>query len=243
MLDQPNATQLVRGMQLNMQTKVLLPGNVGNSLNCMSCHLSGGTVPLAAPYVGLASQFPSYASRAGKVISLADRINGCFLRSMNGKALPVDSADMKAMVAYFGWMNNGHHMNDRIPGRGVGKIDNTLRPDLAHGKDVYAAKCASCHGANGEGTKRADGSFIYPPLWGGQSFNIGAGMARLYTAAAFVKNNMPIGSHNRSPLAQGGLSAQDAVDVAAYFTTQSRPDFPAKVHDWPNGGKPKDARY
>ncbi|SDC81432.1 c-type cytochrome [Paraburkholderia lycopersici] len=243
MLDQPNAVQLVRGMRLNMQTKALLPRNVGDSLNCASCHLNGGTVALASPYVGLSAQFPSYASRAGKVISLADRINGCFVRSMNGKALPVDSADMKAMVAYFDWMKNGYHMKDKIPGRGTGKIDDTLRPNLAHGRQVYASQCASCHGANGEGTKRADGSSVYPPLWGDQSFNIGAGMARRYTAAAFVKNNMPIGAHNRFPLAQGGLSDQDAVDVAAYFTTQPRADFPPKIHDWPNGGKPKDSRY
>lgn len=243
MLDQPNAEQLVRGMQLNMQTKALLPHNVGDSLNCASCHLNAGTVAFASPFVGLSSQFPSYASRAGKVISLAERINGCFLRSENGKALQVDSDDMKAMVAYFKWMENGYRMNDKIPGRGTGKIDNTLKPNLAHGKEIYTAQCASCHGTNGEGTKHADGSFIYPPLWGDQSFNIGAGMARLYTAAAFVKNNMPIGAQNRFPLAQGGLSDQDAVDVAAYFTTQARADFPPKIHDWPNGGKPKDSRY
>jgi thiosulfate dehydrogenase len=243
MLKEPNAQQLVRGLQLNLQTKALLPGNVGASMNCASCHLNAGTVAFASPFVGLSSQFPSYASRAGKVISLEDRINGCFLRSMNGKALPVDSADMKAMVAFFNWMNNGHQTNDRIAGRGAGKIDNALKPDLAHGKEVFAAQCASCHGANGEGGKRPDGTWVYPPLWGNQSFNIGAGMARLYTAAAFVKNNMPVGAHNQFPLAQGGLSAQDAVDVAAWFTTQPRADFPPKIHDWPNGGKPKDARY
>ncbi|NHV31689.1 c-type cytochrome [Burkholderia sp. D-99] len=243
LLDQPNAAQLVRGMRLNLETKALLPHNVGNSLNCASCHLSAGTVALASPYPGLSSQFPSYAPRSGKVLSLADRINGCFRRSMNGKPLPVDSDDMKAMVAYFDWMRNGAQPKDRIPGRGVGKIDTALKPDLAHGKAVYAAQCASCHGADGAGMQRADGTAIYPPLWGDQSFNIGAGMARLYTAAAFVKQNMAIGSHNRFPLGQGGLSDQDAVDVAAWFTTRPRPDFPDKIHDWPNGGKPRDARY
>lgn len=84
---------------------------------------------------------------------------------------------------------------------------------------------------------------VYPPLWGDQSFNIGAGMARTYTAAAFVKRNMPIGFHEQFPLGQGGLSDQEAVDVAAYFSGQPRPDFPDKVKDWPNGGKPLDARY
>lgn len=243
LLDQPNAAQLIRGMRLNLDTKALLPNHVGASLNCASCHLNSGTVALASPYLGLSAQFPSYAPRAGKVLSLAERINGCFRRSMNGTPLPVDSNDMKAMVAYFDWMQNGAHPKDKLPGRGVGKIDTALQPDLTHGKAVYAAQCASCHGADGAGTRRADGTPIYPPLWGDQSFNIGAGMARLYTAAAFVKHNMSIGSHNRFPLGQGGLSDQDAVDVAAWFTTRPRPDFPDKLHDWPKGGKPKDARY
>ncbi|AOJ15867.1 c-type cytochrome [Burkholderia vietnamiensis] len=243
MLDQPNAAQLVRGMQLHLETKALLPGNVGNSLNCASCHLEGGTVAHASPFVGVSPQFPSYSSRAGKVISLAERINSCFQRSMNGKPIPVDSADMKAMIAYFDWMKDGARPNEKVPGRGVGKIDTHLTPDVAHGKAVYAAQCASCHGANGEGAIGSERQYIYPPLWGEQSFNVGAGMARLYTAAAFVKHNMPIGSHSGFPLAQGGLSDQDALDVAAYFTQQPRPDFPGKIRDWPVGGKPADARY
>lgn len=73
---------------------------------------------------------------------------------------------------------------------------------------------------------------MYPPVWGKDSFNVGAGMARLYTAAAFVKHNMPLG--------QGGtLSAQDAVDVAADFTQKPRPDYAAWVKDWPKGGPPE----
>lgn len=243
LLDAPNAGQLVRGLRLNLQTKALLPDHVGDALNCMSCHLGGGTVARAAPYVGLAAQFPSYAPRAGKVITLADRINGCFLRSMNGQALPVDSDGLQAMVAYFDWMTRGYLMNESIPGRGVGRMDPGLQPDPARGKTIYAAQYAACHGEDGQGGRRADGTLIYPPLWGAQSFNIGAGMARLYTAAAFVKHNMPMALHGDFPLGQGGLSDQDAVDVAAYFTTQPRNDFPPKVNDWPKDGKPKDARY
>lgn len=243
MLDQQNAAQLARGMQLMVDTKAQLPRNVGNSLNCASCHLNAGTVADASPFVGLSAQFPSYAARAGKVITLADRINGCMLRSMNGKPLPLDSADMKAMLAWFDWMKGTVQPKKKIPGRGVGEFNRNLKPNMVHGKEVYAAQCASCHGANGEGTKAPDGRDVYPPLWGDASFNIGAGMARLYTAAAFVRHNMPIGTRNEFPLGQGGLSDQDALDVAAYFTQQPRPDFAAKVHDWPQGGKPADARY
>ncbi len=243
MLAAPNAGQLVRGMRLHLETKALLPNNVGNSLNCTSCHLNAGTVADGSPFVGVSAFFPSYAPRAGKVITLEERINGCFKRSMNGKPLPVDSADMKAMVAYFDWMKRETKPGDKVAGRGVGKIDPAIKPNVENGKQVYAKQCAVCHGENGEGLKREDGTLVFPPLWGDHSFNIGAGMARTYTAAAFVKRNMPIGFHDKFPLGQGGLSDQDAVDVAEYFSHQPRPDFPEKVKDWPKDKKPADARY
>ena len=162
---------------------------------------------------------------------------------MNGKPLPVDGPDMKAMVAYFDWMQGSTKPEDKVAGRGVGKVDQSLVPNLDNGKEIYTARCAVCHGDNGEGLKDAAGRTVYPPLWGPRSFNIGAGMARTYTAAAFVKRNMPIASHNKFPLGQGELSDQEAVDVAAYFTQMERPDFPGKVKDWPKDPKPKDARY
>ena len=243
LLAAPNADQVVRGMRLHLQTKELLPDNVGNALNCTSCHLNAGTVADGSPFVGVSAFFPGYAPRAGKIITLEERINGCFRRSMNGKPIPPQSADMQAMVAYFDWMKNNTQPGDKVAGRGVGKIDPAIKPDLANGEQVYAKQCAVCHGTNGEGLAREDGSMVFPPLWGEQSFNIGAGMARTYTAAAFVKRNMPIAFHERFPLGQGGLSDQEAVDVAAWFSQQPRPDFPDKVKDWPNGGKPVDARY
>lgn len=243
LLGQPNAQQLVRGMRLHLETRDLLPKNVGNALNCTSCHLNGGTVADGSPFVGVSAFFPSYAPRAGKEITLEERINGCFRRSMNGKPLAPDSADMKAMVAYFDWMKGETRPQDKVPGRGVGKIDPKLVANPENGKKLYADQCAVCHGESGEGLRRADGQVIYPPLWGDASFNIGAGMARTYTAAAFVKRNMPIGFHGGFPLGQGGLSDQEALDVAEYFSHQPRPDFPDKVKDWPKDPKPRDARY
>ncbi len=243
LLSQPNAQQLVRGMRLHLETKALLPQNVGNVLNCTSCHLNSGTVADGSPFVGVSAFFPSYAPRAGRIITLEDRINGCFLRSMNGKPLPVESADMKAMVAYFTWMKGETKPQDKVAGRGVGKIDTAIKPDIENGKKVYSAQCAVCHGKDGEGLLQADGRYVYPPLWGDQSFNIGAGTARTYTAAAFVKRNMPIGLHEKFPLGQGGLSDQEAVDVSEYFSHQPRPDFAGKAKDWPKDKKPQDARY
>ena len=147
------------------------------------------------------------------------------------------------MVAYIDWMKGATQAGDKVAGRGVAKIDRNLLPDPVHGKKVYAEQCAVCHGANGEGIRGANGVVAFPPLWGDRSFNIGAGMARTYTAAGFVKANMVMGHGQKFPLGQGNLSDQDAVDVAEYFTHMPRPDFPDKVKDWPKGGKPKDARY
>ncbi|MCP3653806.1 c-type cytochrome [Herbaspirillum sp.] len=243
MLKEKNATQLILGARLNIETGRLLPQHVGNGLNCASCHLNAGTVGGGSPYVGVSAAFPTYAARAGRVITLEDRINGCFPRSMNGKPLPPGSQDMQAMLAYIEWMRRDAQPGEKVPGRGIGKIDQKLKPDPVNGERIYHAQCAACHGAQGEGIRSPSGQWVYPALWGAQSFNIGAGMARTYTAAAFVKRNMPIALHDRFPLGQGGLSDQEAVDVAEFFTHQPRPDFAPKTRDWPRDKKPADARY
>lgn len=58
LLAAPNADQVVRGMRLHLQTKELLPNNVGNSLNCTSCHLNAGTVADGSPFVGVPARSP-----------------------------------------------------------------------------------------------------------------------------------------------------------------------------------------
>jgi thiosulfate dehydrogenase len=236
--------QILFGRELLAETSKLLPDNVGAALNCNSCHLSDGRVALASPYYGMVVKYPRYNARAARSVTLTERINGCLQRSMNGKPLPPDSAAMKAMVAYLDWLSAGLPHNAKVAGSGIGKVDTNLVPDPVRGKQIYETKCAECHGKAGDGLKDPRGAYVLPPLWGDHSFNIGAGMARTYTAAAFIKNNMPVAYGLNFPLGQGGaLSDQDAVDVAEYFSHQPRPDFPGKADDWPKGGKPKDARY
>lgn len=242
--DEPNADDILYGKRLLSETKRLMPEHVGAAMNCTSCHLSQGKVPFGAPFVTSYRNYPSYNPRAGREVTLEQRINGCFLRSMNGKAVDESSREMKAMVAYMQWLARDVPEGAKMIGDGIGTIDRKLVPNPARGKEIYAAQCVSCHGANGEGIKDRHGEFIFPPLWGDESFNIGAGMARTYTAAAFIKQNMPVGQGAHPPIGTDRvLSDQDAVDVAEYFAHQPRPDFPGKVNDWPKGGKPKDARY
>ena len=224
-----------RGRELVEHTYELRPANVGNGLHCTSCHLDGGTLANAGPWIGLPAVFPEFRARSGKVDALSRRVNDCFERSMNGTALDPDGEDMAAILGYMTFISRAAPDGRPPPGRGFPRITPPPAPDRQAGADKYATRCASCHGADGAGLL-ANGTYAFPAVWGPRSFNIGAGMARLDTAAAFIRANMPRG-------AGGTLSAQDAYDIADFMIIQPRPDFAGKVNDWPQGGKPRDARY
>jgi thiosulfate dehydrogenase len=231
----PEGEAIKFGRKLIGDTKRLLPRNVGNGLTCSNCHLGAGTRQYAGPFIGLWGVFPEYSSRDGRIDSLQQRINDCFLRSMNGKALALDSTEMNAILIYIRWLSTGVPVGEEVIGRGMGAIDTALKPNAVHGKQVYALKCASCHVENGAGISNPAGGYVFPPVWGNASFNVGAGMARTYTAAAFIKHKMPLGQGDT-------LSDQDAVDVADYVAHQPRPAFAPASADYAKGTKPKDAR-
>ena len=222
--------QIRLGYQIVVNTQEYARPYVGNRLNCTNCHLDGGLNPNAASFVGLAAVYPEYRARSARVNTLADRVNECFERSLSGRALPPDSFKLQAVVAYITWLSRGVPSGATISWRGLQRIDSRRPLDPVNGKQVFASKCAFCHGSDGLGTMAA------PPVWGPQSYTIGAGMARVSMAAAFIKANMP-----RSW--GWSLSDDDAYDVAAYINAQPRPNFPGKANDWPKGGKPADAPY
>ncbi len=240
----PDAEAILYGQRLLNETRRLLPDHVGAAMNCSSCHVMQGKKPLGAPFINTYNSFPQVNPRAGREMTLEERINGCMIRSMNGKKLPADSHEMQAMVAYMKWLAQDVPHGARVQIENGSPIDMDLVPDPARGRAIYGQQCASCHGTDGEGRKDARGHIVFPPLWGDESFNIGAGLARTYKAAAFIYDNMPMGVHTDGAWGEGRtLSQQDAVDVAEFFTHMPRPDFPLKDKDWPSGKKPKDARY
>lgn len=214
----PEGDAIRLGRQLMNDTRKQLPRNVGNGLNCSSCHIAGGTQAHASPYIGLTALFPMYNARDGRVISLQTRINDCFERSMNGHPLAWDSKEMNAMLMYIRWLSTGVPVGSQVVGRGMGQVDASLKADRARGATIYAGKCAACHGAQGAGTPDGSSGYAFPPVWGQQSYNTGAGMARTGTAAAFIKSKMPMGQPD-------SLSDQDAIDVADFVAHQQRPVF------------------
>lgn len=234
--DGPVGEAIRYGREVLTRTQVVARQYVGNGLNCSSCHLDAGRMPYASPWVGVWGVFPEYRTRNARMNSLQDRINDCFERSMNGQALPLDSPEMGGILAYFWWLSKDVPTGLEVEGRGFKRIRAPHPPDPARGARVYAEKCAACHGTDGQGATGSNGEYLFPALWGPKSFNIGAGMARVATAAAFVKVAMPLGQGDT-------LTDQEAFDVAAYFTHQPRPEFARKHLDWPKGGKPPDARY
>lgn len=231
----PMGDSIRLGMRIVTDTQSTVKTYVGNGLTCANCHLDAGRQAYAAPLVGLTGLFPEYESRSATVQSLEQRINECFVRSMNGRKLPSSSSEMVALLAYTAWLSQGVPTGVPVVGRGFRDIKAPGGPDPVRGKALYAAKCAACHGATGQGTPGAAGAFVFPPLWGPQSFNDGAGMSRTSIAAAFVQTKMPLGN-------AGTLTDQEAYDIAAYFTAQPRPKFVPKGRDWPKGDRPADAR-
>ena len=162
----------------------------GNDLNCTNCHQENGTKQFGLPWMGVSQRYPQYRGREDKVAGLEERINGCFARSMNGKAMAVDSKEMKAMVAYINWLSKD--LPKDVYGRATPKYEGpNRRADVKKGEEVYNRFCMSCHGENGAGYQSmsagGSGSHVAPALWGVNSYNNGAGMNRMLTNAAFVQ--------------------------------------------------------
>jgi thiosulfate dehydrogenase len=211
-------------------------------MNCQNCHNEAGTKLWALNYSAVASTYPQFKARSNKVVSIAGRINGCFERSLNGKKLDTASREMEAMIAYMKWLGKDVKKGDKPEKNAVEKLPYLDRAaSTIKGRLVYQNLCKSCHGENGAGQLNEKGiEYTFPPLWGADSYNDGAGLYRLTNFAGFVKNNMPLGTSYEHP----ALSNEEAWDVAAFVNSQPRPhkdqsadwkDLAKKPIDFPFG--------
>ncbi|PSJ42475.1 cytochrome C [Zobellella taiwanensis] len=250
--------KVIRGYNYFINTQALAPEFVGNGLNCVNCHMDAGKKENAAPLWAAYMSYPAFRAKNNKINTYEERIQGCFLFSMNGTppghldpalvdlsayaywlaqgtltgeafdpadmVIPSDEDlvkggkrdDFPFMPAY---LEAGGSKEPALPGRGYPVIDEPAQaPDIARGKQVYEQECSVCHGANGEGQKVND-RYVFPPLWGPDTYNWGAGMQRVNTAAYFIHQNMPLGQ-------PGKLTEQQAWDVAMYLDTHERPQDP-----------------
>lgn len=225
----PLGEAITYGHKLVNETNTVADGYVGNQLSCTSCHAGAGLEENVSSLVGVTAKYPQYMPREGEIRTIEDRINGCMIRSMNGKEFPLDSKEMKAMVSYLSYISQGIKVGDELPWLGTNNMKNVPVPDIAAGEQTYQKSCIACHAADGNGT----GTNTGPALWGPDSFNDGAGLSRLSKMAGYIQSNMPVGQ-------EGTLSDQDAANLAAFILSQDRPEWKGKDGDWPHGGKPND---
>ncbi len=213
------------GRDIFTDTPVYAKAFVGNGLSCANCHIDAGRQPDSAPLWGAYGMYPQYRKKNAQVNTFGERMQGCFRYSMNGKAPALDSAEMVALETYAWWMAKGAPIGVKLKGAGYPKqgFKPPQAPDYARGEKVYSANCALCHGGDGQGQQVARRN-VFPPLWGPQSFNWGAGMGQLDNAAAFIKANMPFSRGDT-------LSDQDAWDVAMFMDAHERPQDPRFAGD------------
>lgn len=218
-----------RGQAIFTNTATNAGQHVGNGLSCSNCHLDGGRQPLSAPMWAAWVAYPKYRSKNDQINTMEDRISGCFSYSMNaqyspsGEPPPPNDDIYRDLQSYFYWLATGAPTNTTMEGAGFGKVPKPEGGyDLARGAEVFQDNCAVCHGEDGLGQVDLNGRYVFPPLWGPDSYNWGAGMARIDTAAAFIKNNMPLSQ-------PGSLTDQEAWDVAAFVDSHERPKDPRQT--------------
>ncbi len=209
----PQGELISYGRDLINQTPKLAGSYITSRMSCSACHPGAGTQAHAGSLLGAYATFPQWNKRAGRFIALQDRIAECFLYSMNGHPPAYSSHEMVAITAYIAWLSRGAPTGTGFPGQEPIDVKAPGAPNAANGATIYAARCASCHAADGNGL-----GLTFPPLWGPQSFNDKAGMSRMDRIVPFVKVAMPLN-------APGTLTDQEATDVAAYILAQPRPHF------------------
>ncbi len=214
---------------MHTNTHPLTKDFVGDDLTCTNCHFDGGKAKTLGTFIGTAAAFPAYSPREKTVQTLQDRINNCFMRSMNGTRPIIDTKASVAMAAYITWLSEGVpiKMNPKKPinnfytkqwinKKTIGLIKKATHENYLNGKKLYEEKCADCHGTNGQGDEDN------PPVWGDRAYNCGAGLAHPHKMATWLLANMPLDDAN--------LTLQEAVDIAIYVDAQPHPAFDLQEH-------------
>jgi thiosulfate dehydrogenase len=254
-LDDSRLSKDIRwGYKLFTNTPVEAKAFTPSRMSCANCHLNAGQRERSLPLVAIAAMFPEYNRRSGRLYSLNDRIVDCFWRSENAtgtieeggsgarveEQLPTPtSKEVLAIAAYITWLAKGSTVGKNPPWRGqntitTGALVSVAKLDRQKGEAIFLERCTSCHGADGQGV--AVGDKKPGPLWGPDSWNDGAGAARVYTLAGIVRYSMPY-------LNPGSLTDEEAQQVAAFINAKPRPVFPYKQTDYLTEKLPGDAVY
>jgi len=233
------------GFRLFTNTPHEAPQFAPSKMSCNNCHLNGGQREKSLPLVNVAGMFPEYNRRSGRLYSLNDRIVDCFLRSENATGAVEDdlpsttSPEVLALAAYITYIARGSEVGKNPSWRGQNVIapSNMIdvgKLDPSRGEALFMEHCTNCHGEDGQGVQIGDKK--PGPLWGPDSWNDGAGAARIYTLAGIIRYAMPY-------LDPGRLTDEEAQQIAAFINSKPRPQYPFKNQDYRTEKLPPDSVY
>ena len=241
------STEIKWGFRIFTNTHGEAPQFTPGRMSCNNCHLNAGQREKSLPLVGVVGMFPEYNRRSGRLFTLNDRIVDCFLRSQNatgahpeGQDLPsLTSKEVLAVAAYLTWLSKGYQVGSNPPWRGqntipADKLIPVVKLDPAKGEEIFLDRCTTCHGRDGQGVFVGDKR--PGPLWGPDSWNDGAGAARIYTLAGIIRHSMPY-------LNPGSLTDEEAQQLSAFINSKPRPGYPFKAADYRTDKVPVDGVY
>ena len=120
-----------------------------NGKSCHSCHGDA-----AKSMKGVATTYPKFNARMGKVIDMEQRINACRQKAMQAKPYAWESRELLALTAYIKNQSRGMPMNVAIDGPAAASFEK--------GKALFSMpqgprgmSCASCHGSIDASAKSA----------------------------------------------------------------------------------------
>lgn len=124
------------GYELFTKTSQVLPYAACNTVACGNCHLNSGQRERALPLVGVAVKYPEFSKRAGRELTLRDRIIDCLRRSIDAHPdgdttdqlatadlqITNNSTEVVDLASYLAWLSEGYAKQQSIPWRGQNSI-------------------------------------------------------------------------------------------------------------------------
>ena len=206
---------------------------------CSSCHFAGGQVPGASVMWKVNDKFGTvngndsgiYTTFTNTYRTAEDAVIGCMVACMGSTETPTkDSQVIQDIVAYMGWTAEGFPAGTdwtEMPGVHFNYPTNVdwmnMTANSNRGANLYNDEgCDSCHGDNGRGEYRnGDPRPKVPPLWGPESYTVGAAYFSVPQLATVIWDHMPFGD-SKVYDGNGVGSFQNALDLAAYINTRPR---------------------
>ncbi len=190
----------------------LMLATIPHRLACASCHLEAGAEPGELTLVNAIRHYPGDR--------ITQRINECVTRNMNAQALPEHSTEVAALVAWLRFLadESAATGSDQKASRDPAFQPRDGAADPASGGRLFEKRCTDCHGKDGAGlaaSRDPARGWLFPPLWGPESFPDASEMRDAAMLARFI--------HAKMPLGRADLDETQVLDVAAFILSQPRP--------------------